>query len=78
MVNATSFVYFLHITSQITGRKKQSEATLFAVRVHLPCYALINFKLARVSEPICTFNFTFANPITFKIHFSTIIKRYRP
>ena len=31
------------LTSQITGGKKQSEerAALFAVRVHLPCYALL-------------------------------------
>ncbi len=28
---------FGNITSQITGGKKQSEAALFAVRVHLPC-----------------------------------------
>jgi hypothetical protein len=28
---------FLSLTSQITGGKKQSEAPLFAVRVHLHC-----------------------------------------
>jgi hypothetical protein len=28
---------FKWLTPQITGGKKQSEAALFAVRVHLPC-----------------------------------------
>jgi len=28
------------ITPQITGVKKQSEAALFSVRVHLPCYVV--------------------------------------
>jgi hypothetical protein len=34
--------YFVPLTSQITGGKKQSDegAALFAVRVHLPCYAI--------------------------------------
>jgi len=36
------------LTSQITGGKKQSEerAALFAVRVHLHCYAFIAFMSA--------------------------------
>jgi hypothetical protein len=38
-----SSFHFSRITSQITGGKKQSDegAALFAVRVHLPCYAIL-------------------------------------
>ena len=43
--NVTGVNLALHITPQITGDKKQSEAALFGVRVNLPCYVFYSFNV---------------------------------
>ena len=53
----------VNLTSQITGGKKQSDegAALFAVRVHLPCYAIDNFANKTLGQNDSEPHFPFAN-----------------
>jgi hypothetical protein len=65
VVRHKTFSYVL-LTSQITGGKKQSDggAVLFAVRVHLPCYAIPANWLSPAHMII--------SPNTFNIHWEPL------